>query len=103
MDSKRGFGLSFVLRKSLLEGIDALAIAPYFGGYLGQRKHQKQVETWDLEQLFTEINQGGVLNGGPPGGAIAAALRTIENNLAVAKKRHLQLIAMRWGTAFSRT
>jgi len=43
--------------------VNAVAIAPYLGGYIGSSSYQGQVQTWDLNSLFTEINQGGLLGG----------------------------------------
>ena len=48
-------------------GIDALAIAPYFGHYLGAPTYQTQIEAWTrepdggLNSLFTELTNGGKL------------------------------------------
>lgn len=78
-------------------GIDAVAIAPYFGGYIGSKKHESQVENWTVEQLFQEINQGGVLIDGLSGGAIKQAVENMKKNLTIARKRKLQLIAYEGG------
>lgn len=42
-------------------GISALAIAPYFGGYLGDPGVSAQVQQWNVPQLFHELNVGGSL------------------------------------------
>lgn len=84
-------------------GIDALAIAPYFGGYLGDPSYAAQVESWTnqpdggLSLLFTEIFTGGVLNGGPSGGAIERSLGWVSNNKTVADSFGLDLIAYEGG------
>jgi hypothetical protein len=78
-------------------GIDALAIAPYFGGYLGDKKNEPQVQNWTVDELFQEINQGGVLIDGPPGGAVQQATEWIEKNFKVASQRHLNLVAYEGG------
>ncbi|MFN7023143.1 MAG: hypothetical protein ACK4QP_01180 [Pseudorhizobium sp.] len=36
---------------------DVLAIAPYFGGGLGDPMRAKEVEAWDLDQLFSQLNR----------------------------------------------
>lgn len=36
---------------------DVLAIAPYFGGGLGDPMRAKEVESWDLDQLFANLYQ----------------------------------------------
>jgi len=43
--------------------VDAVAIAPYFGGYIGDLNYREQIKDWNKNQLFTEINQGGQLTG----------------------------------------
>lgn len=49
------------------QGIDAVAIAPYFGGYLGDPSIASQVRALSLDQLFREITTGGVINDPNPG------------------------------------
>ncbi len=41
--------------------VDAVAIAPYFGDGIGRAENEGQLITWTLNDLFTEINDGGVL------------------------------------------
>ncbi len=53
--------------QSCASQVDALAIAPYFGGYLGDPATQNQVASWSLTTLFD------VLNGGAPPAATAGA------------------------------
>ncbi|MBF2019553.1 MAG: cellulose-binding protein [Hydrococcus sp. C42_A2020_068] len=84
-------------------GIDAIAIAPYFGGYLGSPKHQDQVVIWTLEAdggldlLFEEIAKGGVLSDGSPGGALQQAYNWIETHAELARQENLQLLAYEGG------
>jgi len=84
-------------------GIDAIAIAPYFGGYLGQPKHEAEVESWTaeadggLDKLFDELTQGGVLPDGPPGGALQQAYQNIQNYVELAEQEQLQLLAYEGG------
>ena len=78
-------------------GIDALAIAPYFGSYLGSQKNKHQVQNWTVERLFQEIQQGGELTDGPPGGAIQQAVEWIKENFHIASERNLPLIAYEGG------
>jgi hypothetical protein len=46
-------------------GIDGVAIAPYFGDYLGTPANSTEVENWTrdwdggLNKLFDELTQGG--------------------------------------------
>ena len=67
-------------------GIAALAIAPYFGGYLGDPGNQAEVAAWTtqadggLDTLFAEIIAGGELTNSPEGGALAQALSWITAN-----------------------
>src|SRR6478672_299573 len=77
-------------------GFDVLAIAPYFGGYLGSSRYQNQVETWTLDQLFQEINQGGLLVDKPLSSLLQAG-QEIQENFAVAKETNLKLVAYEGG------
>ena len=77
--------------------IDALAIAPYFGSYLGNKKNESELVNWNVEQVFREINQGGVLAGAYPGGAIQKSLDDTKKNLAIAQTHNLQLLAYEGG------
>ncbi len=78
-------------------GIGAVAIAPYFGGYLGQPSAQATVRSWTLDTLFTEIEQGGQLAGGPPGGALAEARHWLAPQRTAADARGLHLISYEGG------
>ena len=78
-------------------GIDAVAIAPYFGSYLGKKKSAPEVETWNLDKLFAELNQGGILTESPNGGAIQKAMDNIENNRLVTEDKKLLLLAYEGG------
>lgn len=84
-------------------GIDALAIAPYFGGYLGDRNVTSQVEAWladadgGLGKLFTELRHGGILSNSPSGGALQEASGWISNNQQLAQQHGLQLVSYEGG------
>jgi hypothetical protein len=83
-------------------GIDAVAIAPYFGNYLDGPPGVTEVdaENWTLDDLFAELTVGGRLsaaNGGPPGGAVAASDDEIPDHLAAANTRGLELISYEGG------
>lgn len=78
-------------------GLDAVAIAPYFGGYIGGPEHQTVVQAWTLEDLFSEITSGGQLSGGPNGGAIAETAGWIASHRSAANARSLSLIAYEGG------
>jgi len=41
--------------------MDAVAIAPYFANYTNLPVNEDEIQTWSLNQLFAEINQGGQL------------------------------------------
>ncbi len=43
------------------DDIDAVAIAPYFSNYTNLPVNQDEIELWTLDQLFTEISEGGQL------------------------------------------
>lgn len=84
-------------------GIGAIAIAPYFGDYVGQAEKQAQVEAWTQESdgglgtLFRELSQGGELRGGPSGGALAQSFEWIDANRAVAESKGIALVAYEGG------
>ncbi|NJM89476.1 MAG: cellulose-binding protein [Hydrococcus sp. RU_2_2] len=84
-------------------GIDAIAIAPYFGYYLGSPDHQAQIAIWTtqvdggLDLLFKEISQGGVLDNSPKNGALQEAYEQIKAHASLAQKENLQLLAYEGG------
>ncbi|MFN5516602.1 MAG: Calx-beta domain-containing protein [Cyanobacteriota bacterium] len=84
-------------------GIDSLAIAPYFGRYLGLRRNQAQLKTWlnepdgGLNTLFTELTEGGQLSGGPSGGGLAQAEENIDRHKNLAQEQGLSLLAYEGG------
>lgn len=84
-------------------GIRALAIAPYFGDYLGQEDNFGEVLGWTndsdggSDRLFSELAEGGELTSGPAGGALAESARWITENLAVARSRNLPLVTYEGG------
>jgi hypothetical protein len=84
-------------------GVEALAIAPYLGDYLGQTENYLEVLGWTntddggREQLFDELNSGGVLSGGPAGGAFNQTMEWIRNNKDVAQQNGVLLIAYEGG------
>jgi hypothetical protein len=84
-------------------GISALAIAPYFGNYLGEYEHYATVKDWTtladggLSKLFEELSTGGNLVNGPSGGAIAQSFSWIEQNKVITTARDLDLITYEGG------
>ncbi|NJM89479.1 MAG: cadherin-like domain-containing protein, partial [Hydrococcus sp. RU_2_2] len=86
-------------------GIDAIAIAPYFGIYIGQSQSAAEVETWTkdpdggLNKLLDEITEGGVLKSGSPypGGALQQSYDWIASYAELAKQKNLDLIASEGG------
>ncbi|MBW4619944.1 MAG: cellulose-binding protein [Cyanosarcina radialis HA8281-LM2] len=79
------------------QGIDAIAIAPYFGGGLGSPKNESQVEKWTLDQLFEELKQGGVLSGSKPKSAADKSFDSMKRNFKLAEKRNLRMLAYEGG------
>ena len=67
--------------------VDAVAIAPYFGGYLGTTEHQARVEKMTLDDLFAELREK----------AVPEARQWIQAQAEVAQKNKLQLIAYEGG------
>lgn len=84
-------------------GVDTVAIAPYFGGYLDSPESAVQIESWTkeadggLNKLFQELSQGGVLQGGPSGGALQEAARWTQEYNKLAQAQGLQLIGYEGG------
>jgi hypothetical protein len=84
-------------------GIKALAIAPYFGDYIGGNEHVSQVASWTgesdggLTSLFRELTSGAQLTGGPAGGAIAQSFGWVSDNRAVAEQHNVALVAYEGG------
>ena len=81
-------------------GIDAIAIAPYFGRYLGKPHFSTEIESWTddenpdlaLDNLFREITQGGVLSHAPVNGALQQAYDWTEVYSALAEEQDLELL-----------
>lgn len=84
-------------------GIQALAIAPYMGDYLGQEDAYAETASWasdsdgGFDRLFQELSQGGVLSTGPAGGSLAQSLGWVDDNLAVANSFNVSLVAYEGG------
>ncbi len=83
--------------------VDALAIAPYFGSYIGDPRHAAELQSWvgspdgGLGRLFSEIFEGGQFPDSPAGGALAQASQEIQRNVAVARRRNLELVGYEGG------
>jgi hypothetical protein len=77
------------------EDIDSLAIAPYFGYYLGSPTNASVVASWsnDLNTLFNELTVGGTpgLSDAPAGGALNQAIAELNSQMALARDRGLSL------------
>ena len=87
-------------------GIDAIAIAPYFGRYIGKPEHEAEIESWidddnnenlALDNLFKEIKQGGVLTDAPARGALQQAYNWTKNYAALAEENDLDLLTYESG------
>ncbi|WP_324282287.1 Ig-like domain-containing protein [Cyanobacterium aponinum UTEX 3222] len=84
-------------------GIDVVAIAPYFGGYIGNSNNKDTLISWTkeadggLSKLFDEINNGGLLSNSPSGGALAKSYQDMSSYLQLAKEQGLSLVAYEGG------
>lgn len=85
-------------------GIDAIAIAPYFGLPLHKEQNVKAIENWTkqgmdvaLDKLFAEVTEGGVLPEGYPGGSIQRSRDSISKYVELAESAGLDLIAYEGG------
>jgi hypothetical protein len=83
-------------------GINAIAVAPYFGGYLGEPANASEVVSWSsssagMTKLFTELESGGMISGGPKGGALSESFSWIEANKSVADLFNVALLSYEGG------
>ena len=84
-------------------GIDAIAIAPYFGHYVGKSVNRNTLKNWannldnGLDNLFDELTEGGLLKNSPEGGALKKAYENIETYAQIAEEEGLQLLAYEGG------
>jgi len=83
--------------------IQALAIAPYFGFYIGNPKHLPALQSWarqpggGLDSVFAEVFDGGEFDDGPPNGALKQAQEHMQLSAAVARERGIELLAYEGG------
>ena len=84
-------------------GIDAIAINAYLGYYIGRPNNEAAIESWldepdgGLNNLFQEIDRGGLLPNSPEGGALAQASGNIEAYANLADRENLSLLAYEGG------
>ncbi|MGK7917422.1 MAG: PKD domain-containing protein, partial [Prochloraceae cyanobacterium] len=86
-------------------GIDAIAIAPYFGSYIGNPTHEAEIESWiddddpdvALNNLFEEMTRGGVLSKGYNGGALQQAYDWTTAYVDLADGHNLDIITYESG------
>ena len=86
-------------------GIDAVAIAPYVGSYIGDPAWSNQVRRWSVQTLFAEINTGGYVNDPAPGdwndppaaGALTEAIGWMQDYRAQADDLGYRLVAYEAG------
>ncbi|MEL6495304.1 MAG: cellulose-binding protein [Cyanobacteria bacterium J06623_7] len=84
-------------------GIDAIAIAPYFGNYLGSPENRTELLSWTKapdggkSKLFQELTEGGLVTNSPEGGALARAYRDIAAHVELAELEELELYAYEGG------
>ncbi len=84
-------------------GISALAIAPYFGDYLGQEEARSEVRSWigqsdgGLSTLFSELRSGSRLSSGPTSGALSRSFEWIDANKLVADANGIALATYEGG------
>ena len=87
----------------LAHGISALAIAPYFGNYIGQEEARSDVSSWTqqsdggLASLFAELRSGSRLSTSPEGGALSQSFGWIEENKRVADASGVTLLTYEGG------
>ena len=85
------------------QSVDAIAVAPYFGGYVGQAANKSKLEELatrgeeGLKVLFTELRSGGVLPSSHEGGALRRSSSWTDASIAVANKWNLPLLGYEGG------
>lgn len=84
-------------------GIDALAIAGYFGGNLGQKANQATVETWRNEgeagfkKAIAQLDQGSLIPNDGYDDSLKGTSDLFRYHQNVARSRGLQLVAYEGG------
>ncbi|MGY6214123.1 cellulose-binding protein [Methylolobus aquaticus] len=84
-------------------GIQGLAVAPYFGFYIGNPKHLPALRSWagqpggGLDSVFAEVFDGGEFDDGPQHGALSQASEHMRLSAAVARNHGLELVAYEGG------
>jgi hypothetical protein len=84
-------------------GIDAIAIAPYFGGNLGRPDHEEEVERWThdpdggLSLLFQELTVGGVLSDDSVENGMQQSYAMMKDYAEFAQQEGLMLLAYEGG------
>ncbi|ACK68705.1 hypothetical protein PCC7424_0237 [Gloeothece citriformis PCC 7424] len=83
--------------------IDAIAINPYFGGYIGKSENEAEVESWTkdpdggLNKLFDEIMHGGVLTNGKEEGSLIEGWSSVNKWRSISEQYNVPIIAYEGG------
>lgn len=82
-----------------VQGIDAVAIAPYFGGYMDDSSCGSVAKSIGVDGVIAEIQTGGRMNscGAPAGGAVAEAVGWMNETAAQASKYGIAMVAYEGG------
>ncbi len=84
-------------------GIRNLAIAPYFGDYLGHQEYAPLVEGWTSHSdggkaaLFAELRGGSLIPGAPSSGALGQSFSWIEENKRISERYGISLVSYEGG------
>ncbi len=94
--------LDYLKSQGKLSTISVIAIAPYFGNYLGLPTYANQVEKLNLDDLFLELSKGGVVKnaqGGAavPGGGLEQSYKWMENYMVLSRQYGIPVIAYEGG------
>ena len=86
------------------KSFDAYAVAPYFGDYIARIENRPLLKRWvsqgnaGINQLFREIQHGGLAKDKVAGGAIENAIQErVVKNVALARKYGVKLLAYEGG------
>ncbi len=83
--------------------LDAIAVAPYFGGYIGEPGNESALlaltgmPDGGVEAVLSELRHGGLLPNSPPGGALAQARQWMHAQADVAARHGLALLGYEGG------
>ncbi|MBF0240748.1 MAG: hypothetical protein HQM12_23870, partial [SAR324 cluster bacterium] len=84
------------------ERVDVIATGAYFGVYLAYTNdYFSTISTWSVDQMFNELNNGGLTNDRAKNGAMAELYSYLDEHMAVAQSYNKPLIVYEGGQHLS--